>query len=207
MVAVQTQPLEFEAFLAQYPDDGRRYELIEGEVIAVLPTGPHEEIAGFLLAEFNVAIRRGGLPYTIPRACLLKPHAPRSGYQPDVAVCDRRQLRQEPLWKTASVIESGATVPLVVEVVSTNWRDDYGHKLIEYEAMGIQEYWLVDYRALGGVRYIGTPKQATITIASLLEGEYQLRQFRRGDRLVSGVFPELRLTVDEVLGVIEESPQ
>ncbi|UCJ13503.1 MAG: Uma2 family endonuclease [Phormidium sp. PBR-2020] len=121
-----------------------------------------------------------------------------------MAVCDRRQLRQEPLWKTASVIESGATVPLVVEVVSTNWRDDYGHKLIEYEAMGIQEYWLVGYRALGGVRYIGTPKQPTITIASLLEGEYQLRQFRRGDRLVSGVFPELRLTVDEVLGVIED---
>ncbi|TAO03283.1 MAG: Uma2 family endonuclease, partial [Phormidium sp. SL48-SHIP] len=181
MVAVQTHPLEFEAFLAQYPDDGRRYELIEGEVIAVLPTGPHEEIAGFLVAEFNLAIRRGGLAYTIPRACLLKPQAPRSGYQPDVAVCDRRQLRQEPLWKTASVIESGATVPLVVEVVSTNWRDDYGHKLIEYEAMGIQEYWLVDYRALGGVRYIGTPKQPTITIANLVEGEYQLQQFRRGD--------------------------
>ena len=60
MVAVQTQPLEFEAFLAQYPDDGRRYELIEGEMIAVLPTGPHEEIAGLLVAEFNVAIRRGG---------------------------------------------------------------------------------------------------------------------------------------------------
>lgn len=46
MVAVQTQPLEFEAFLAQYPDDGRRYELIEGEMIAVLPTGLMRRLRG-----------------------------------------------------------------------------------------------------------------------------------------------------------------
>ncbi len=37
------------------------------------------------------------------------------------------------------------TVPLVIEVVSTNWRDDYGHKFVEYEAMGIQESWTVDF--------------------------------------------------------------
>ena len=37
----------------------------------------------------------------------------------------------------------GKSIPLVIEVVSTNWRDDYGHKLVEYEAMGMEEYWIV----------------------------------------------------------------
>ena len=58
---------------------------------------------------------------------------------PDVVILNRDLLKQEPLWPTASVIQRGETAPLVVEVVSTNWRDDYGHKFVEYEAMGIAE--------------------------------------------------------------------
>ena len=30
----------------------------------------------------------------------------------------------------------------VVEVVSTNWRDDYHNKFGDYEEMGIPEYWI-----------------------------------------------------------------
>lgn len=86
----------------------------------------------------------------------------------------------------------------MIEVVSTNWRDDDGHKLVEYEAMGIAEYWLVDFRALGAVRYIGMPKQPTITICQLEGEEYQMRRFVAGEKLVSGVFPQLDLTTDAV---------
>ncbi len=39
--------------------------------------------------------------------------------------------------------------------------------------MGISEYWIVDYAALGGREFIGKPKQPTILIGSLDEGEYQ----------------------------------
>ncbi len=191
-------PMSFEAFLEWYPDDGRRYELIEGVVVEMLPTGPHEDIAGFLSAEFNFAIRRNKLPYSIPRTCLVKPHAEGSGYMPDVVVLNRDLLKQESLWPTASVIQDGKTAPLVVEVVSTNWRDDYGHKFVEYEAMGIAEYWLVDFRALGAVRHIGKPKQPTITICQLDGDEYQMRRFVTGEKLISGVFPGLDLTVDAV---------
>lgn len=45
------RPMSFDEFLAWYPDDGRRYELIEGGVVEMLPTGPHEDIGGFLTAE------------------------------------------------------------------------------------------------------------------------------------------------------------
>ncbi|OLP20287.1 hypothetical protein BST81_00670 [Leptolyngbya sp. 'hensonii'] len=191
-------PLSFNDFLEWYPDNGRRYELIEGVVVEMVPTGPHEDVGGFLAAELNLEIRRNQLPYSIPRTCLIKPQAEGSGYVPDVVVLNRELLQQEPLWPKASVIQNGATVPLVIEVVSTNWRDDYGHKLVEYEAMGIAEYWLVDFRALGAVRHVGNPKQPTITICQLEDNEYQMRRFVTGDALISGMFPNLNLTTDAV---------
>lgn len=199
MVQVQAaSPMSFEAFLEWYPEDGRRYELIEGVAIEMLPTGPHEDVGGFLGAELNAAIRQHQYPYSIPRSCLIKPHSEGSGYSPDVVVLNREVLQEEPLWPTGSVIQLGKTIPLVIEVVSPNWRDDYGHKFVEYEAMGIAEYWLVDFRALGAVRHIGQPKQPTITICQLDGEEYQMRRFVAGERLVSGVFPKLNLTTDAV---------
>ncbi len=69
--------------------------------------------------------------------------------------------------------------------------------------MGICEYWLVDYRALGAVRHIGKPKQPTITICQLEGEEYQMRRFVAGERLVSGVFPELNLTSDAVFAAAD----
>lgn len=90
---------------------------------------------------------------------------------------------------------------LVIAVVSTNWGDDYGHKLTDYEALQIPEYWIVDYLGLGGRRYIGTPKQPTLSVYQLHEGEYQVQQFRGSDRLVSATFPELTLTAAEVWAI------
>ena len=62
------------------------------------------------------------------------------------------------------------------------------HEFVEYEALRIAEYWIVDYSALGAVRYIGRPKQPTITICKLIEGEYQVEKFIKGDRLQSNIF-------------------
>ena len=203
MLATQIKPISFEEFLESYPEDGRRYELIEGVIVEMLPTGSHEDISGFLIAELSLEIRKQNLPYSIPKNCLLKPIAPRSGYVPDVALINREQLKDEPLWEKSSVIQNGQTVPLVIEVVSTNWRDDYGHKFVEYEAMGIVEYWIVDYLALGAVRYIGKPKQPTITICQLIEGEYQMEKYVQGERLKSSIFPELELTTDVIFRAAE----
>jgi Uma2 family endonuclease len=38
--------------------------------------------------------------------------------------------------------------------------------------MGIPEYWIVDYAALGGRTFIENPKQPTISVYQLVEGEY-----------------------------------
>jgi Uma2 family endonuclease len=107
-------------------------------------------------------------------------------------------LGEEPLWKKRSTIMRGKSVRLVIEVVSTNWRDDYGHKFIDYEALGILEYWIVDYLGLGDKRYIGSPKQPTVSVCQLIDGEYQVQKFCGSDRIISPTFPELVLTTEQV---------
>lgn len=196
--AVNPKFMSFEEFLDWIPEDGPAYELKRGVPFEMQPTGPHELVGAFLGEEVILAIRQNKLPYTVPKTCLLKPKLPDAGYRPDVVVLDKRELTNEPFWQKASTVQFGKTVPLVIEVVSTNWQDDYGHKLVEYEAMGIQEFWIVDFRALGAVRYIGKPKQPTVTICQLIDGEYQLERYGSGQQIVSAVFPQLQLTTDEI---------
>ncbi|MGD1949973.1 MAG: Uma2 family endonuclease [Leptolyngbyaceae cyanobacterium] len=196
--AVDFKQMGFNEFIQWVPDDGKTYELHQGVVTETQPTGPHELVGAFIAEELTLAIRKRQLAYTIPKSCLLKPRLPDSGYRPDVVVLDKVELINEPLWKTASTVQFGKSIPLVVEVVSTNWRDDYAHKLVEYETMGVTEYWIVDFRALGAVRYIGQPKQPTITICQLVDGEYQLERLVSGQPLCSSIFPELELTTDKV---------
>ncbi|MEM8615154.1 MAG: Uma2 family endonuclease [Cyanobacteria bacterium P01_H01_bin.105] len=181
------------------PDNGQTYELHQGTLVEMQPTGAHELVGAFVAEELTLAIRQSQLPYAIPKSCLLKPRLPDSGYRPDVAVLNKTELTNEPLWKTASTVQFGPSISLVVEVVNTNWRDDYAHKLVEYEAMGISEYWIIEhFRALGAVRHIGKPKQATITLCRLVEGEYQLERLVSGQRLHSSIFPRLALKTDDI---------
>ncbi|MBW4617498.1 MAG: Uma2 family endonuclease [Desmonostoc vinosum HA7617-LM4] len=187
----------FEEFVQWKPETGR-YELHDGVIVEMQPTGDHEEIKGFLIRKLNVEFDRLNLPYLIPNQALVKPPEKETGYLPDVLVINPQELVNEPLWKKESTIIRGASSPLVIEVVSTNWRTDYFVKFTDYEEMGIPEYWTVDYLALGGKRFIGNPKQPTISVNSLVEGEYQVSQFRGNDRIQSLAFPQLNLTVEQI---------
>jgi Uma2 family endonuclease len=201
MVQAVPQLMTLEEFLDWYPDGYGRFELWNGVVVEMQPTGTHEQVAGFLAGELFIETRRLNLPYTIPRQAIVRPlDADKSGYNPDVIVLDEPALEDEPLWKKRSTITHGKSVRVVIEVVSTNWRDDYGHKFIDYEALGIPEYWIVDYLGLGGRRYIGTPKQPTLSIYRLIDGEYQVQQFCGSDLILSPTFPELKLTAEQVFG-------
>jgi Uma2 family endonuclease len=92
----------------------------------------------------------------------------------------------------------GSSVRLIVEVVSTNWRDDYGYKLVDYEALGISEYWIADYVGLGARRDIGNPKQPTFFVHHLVDSEYQVSQFRGRDRVVSPTFGQLNFSFQQI---------
>ena len=194
----KTKTITFEEFTQWKPEE-RRYELHDGVIIEMSqPTGDHENIVGFLALEISADIKRLHLPYFIPKTALVKPPDNESAYSPDILVLNRPNLVNEPLWKKQATVTQSASVPLVIEVVSTNWRDDYFTKLGQYESVGIPEYWIVDYAALGGKRFLGNPQQPTISIYSLVEGEYQVSQFRGDDPIVSLTLSELSLTANQI---------
>lgn len=200
MIQAIPKPVTFDEFVAWYPERSEhRYELHNGVIVEMpLATGDHSAIAGFIALKLGIEIERLNLPYFIPKECLIKPNRDLSGYQPDIIVLDRQAIENEPRWKKESIITMGSSIRLVVEVVSTNWRDDYFFKAADYEEMGIGEYWIVDYLGLGGRRFIGNPKRPTLSLNQLLEDEYQVIQFREGDRIESPTFGELSLTAQQV---------
>lgn len=196
----------FQEFVDWLPENSDlRYELHYGNIVEMAqPVGEHEEIKGFLNVEISFEIKRLGLSYSVPNQVIVRPDDKDSGYFPDILVMNRANLPNESRWQKESILSSGASIPLVIEVVSTNWRNDYHLKFADYEEMGILEYWIVDYAALGGRNFIGNPKQPTISICNLVEEEYQINKFQNGDRLISQTFPELNLTANQVfqLGMI-----
>jgi Uma2 family endonuclease len=198
MIQTATKLVTFEEF-AEWKPENRFYELDNGAIVEKSqPLGEHEEVIGFLASELMLEFERLNLPYFIPKQALVKPPENESAYLPDILILNEANLASEPLWEKFSTVTQGASIPLVVEVVSTNWQDDYLRKVGEYELIGIPEYWIVDYLGLGGRRFIGNPKQPTISIYRLIDGEYAISQFRGDDRIESPTFPELNLTAQQV---------
>lgn len=200
MIQTLTKPISFDEFVVWYPENTTcKYELHNGRIVEMpLGTGYHSNITGFISLKLGVQIDRYELPYSIPGDCLLKPLDDESGYQPDVIVLDKGELSKEPRWQKESIITLGTSVRLVVEVVSTNWQNDYLRKVGDYELMGIPEYWIVDYLGLGGRRFIGDPKSPTLSVYNMVNGEYEVRQFRDDERVESLAFPELQLTAKQI---------
>ncbi|XZO03269.1 MAG: Uma2 family endonuclease [Microcoleus sp.] len=196
---IQTkQLLTFEQFIKQLPDEGR-YELVNGEIVRILPIRLHEDVADFLIKQFDREVDRVPLNYRVSGRFMLRTltqNGKEQGRNPDVTVVDKT------IWKSQPFAYSALTEPpqLVVEVVSTNWEDDYIDKLDEYQRLGIAEYWIVDYLALGSRNYLGNPKEPTVFVYLLDEnGVYQMSAYRGSDRIISQTFPELALTAEQVL--------
>ena len=200
MLQTLPQITTFQEFVDWLPENSDvRYELHHGNIVEMAqPVGEHEEIKGFLNVEISFEIKRLGLSYSIPNQVIVRPDDKDSGYFPDVLVINRANLPNESRWKKESILSSGASIPLVIEVVSTNWRDDYYSKFADYEEMGILEYWIVDYAALCGRNFIGNPKQPTISVCNLVDEEYTITKFQNSDRLISQTFPDLTLTVNQI---------
>ena len=198
--------LNFETFVDRYCDNFR-YELADGELVDMEPTGPHETVGGKMATQIGIILAAEKLPWFIPRTCLIRPFFDAAtARRPDIVVLDETALVSEPLWEREPIITLGrwrpapqATIKLVVEVVSTNWETDYARKVEEYALLGIPEYWIVDYRGLGGVAFIGKPKQPTITVCQLIDEDYTKQQFRLGQPIISPLLKKLQLRLDDIL--------
>ncbi|MBC7880748.1 MAG: Uma2 family endonuclease [Anaerolineae bacterium] len=201
--------MSFKEFIDFKPND-KVYELYDGIASEMQPVGQHEEIVGFLTVNIAIEIGRLALPYLLPKQALIKVPSQakslafetESAYCPDVLVVKRSALLEEPLWSSTSTLAKGSSLALVVEVVSTNWRIDYGNKLNDYESLGISEYWIIDYLPLAGKRVIGEPRVPTVSVYRLVDDEFVLERFQGNALIVSDVFPEINLTANQVFNAI-----
>ena len=124
--------------LLTMPDDGRRYELLEGDLLVSPSAKPrHQAIVTNLTMILGVLQKRGlGRVYPAPLDVVLDQH---TVFEPDVVFIRAERLD--------IVTERNVSGPpdLVVEVLSESTRSvDLGRKLRAYGKYGVGEYWVVD---------------------------------------------------------------
>jgi Uma2 family endonuclease len=178
------QQFSFEDYLAY--DDGTetRYELVNGLLEPRnLPTFRHVFITQFIEQRLDSEIARLNLPWHC-----LREAGVRTGWRKsrltDVYVLMADQI--------AGMLDQSAvcqTSPLlVVEVVSPDSiKRDYRHKRLEYAALEIPEYWIVD------------PLDSKVSVLLWDDGLYEEFAFTRNQVIKSKTFPDLKLTVEEIL--------
>jgi len=155
------------AELQHWPDDGRRYELYDGEVIVVpAPLLRHQRVALHLmdvLREYEEVA--GGLVVPAPFDIVFSEH---NVVQPDVVyfTTDRRHLLRD--W------DAGRAVPdLAVEVLSPGTEArDRGRKMELLARFGVPEYWIVD------------PARNVLEVYALRSAAYQLAVAAADDAIV-----------------------
>jgi Uma2 family endonuclease len=127
------------AELQEWPDDGRRYELYDGEVIVVPSPFPrHQRVAlniEEILREYEHA--SGGLMFHAPLDIVLSEH---NVVQPDVVF-----FRKERRHVIDMMAATRAAPDLAVEVLSRSTEArDRGRKMELLARFGVPEYWIVD---------------------------------------------------------------
>lgn len=138
------------ADLRELPDDGHRYELLDGTLlVSPSPSLPHQRAVGRLHL-----LLAGACPPDLE--VVLAPF--------DVTLADDTVLQPDLLVVRRATAEAGAVplVPhLVVEVLSpSSRRIDLLLKRARYEAAGIPAYWVVD------------PEEPSTTVHELHRGRY-----------------------------------
>lgn len=129
-------PWTYEDYL-DFPDDGKRYEIVGGEVhVTPAPNTRHQEIVGWLFVRLyqHVDHHGRGRVFVAPVDVVL---SPTDVVQPDVlfvADADTHRI-------TADNLQGPPT--LAVEVLS-DARHDRVRKRRLYAQFGVAEYWLVD---------------------------------------------------------------
>ena len=172
--------------LLELPDDGTRYEIIDGAlIVAASPSFEHQTVADELTSILRAHVRgkRIGVALSAPYDVVLP-----SGdtLQPDVMVF----LRPPGHWHEAR--QRGAEPDLVVEVLSPSTHaHDLGRKLELYAALGVRECWPVDWRT------------RTIRVLALRAGRYEEVPQEPGV-VRSVVVPGLVIDLAELFAVLDE---
>ena len=170
-MSIATRPLTYED-LRDTPDDGRRYEIIGGElIVSPAPVPEHQEILGrlFLVFAAFVNLHRLGKVYVAPIDVGLFDH---DNVQPDLIFIHRDRLG------IIGPTRIEGAPDLVLEVLSPSTRHlDRVRKAALYATAGVREYWLVDPEArsiavlaLVGQHYEPVPQAEGVARSGVLVG-------------------------------------
>jgi Uma2 family endonuclease len=160
---------------AALPDDGKRYEIMNGVLImAPAPEPAHQSVVALLTYYLLQAVQFKGLGRVLPSPVDVRLTSDKV-VQPDVLVVLNANLQ-----KIASKYIAGGP-DLVVEVASPGTAIyDRLSKFEAYEQAGVSEYWIVH------------PQEKTVEVLVLEEDGYQsLGIFRGKDALPSRVVPDI----------------
>ncbi len=178
-----------------------RFELVDGELVQM---APESGLNNWIATQLFLLLATSGL--VSPRlvkvhACelqvpVLRPRDAANRY-PDLVIL--QEIHWELTQKRLTITLDMPPPRLVVEVLSPgkqNRERDRIRKRDQYAARGIPEYWLID------------PEMQTVTVLSLRDGVYEeIGVFQgddslrdgRADRVLSPSFPDLALTVGQIL--------
>ena len=162
--------------LDEFPDDGMRYELINGELfMSPSPIPRHQELVGrlFLLLGLHVRDLKLGRIFVAP---LDVRFSGASQVVPDLVFVSTGRLD----------IIGGKRLEgppeLVIEVLSPSTQgNDLVKKRELYERYGVPEYWIVD------------PRRKTLTMLAVQSGRYV--ELPKSDHPRSTVLPDLEIDV------------
>lgn len=194
-MTIAPQWMSLSDYLDYEDDTDTCYELRNGALRAVPPESEvNRRIVVFLLLYFAQL----GVPFS---RLTMKTELAVIGPGPTVHLPDVMLLSEE----LAQVLE-GATrstvlldMPppqLVIEVVSPGKKNqdrDYRHKRSQYEARGVEEYWIVD------------PLADRVTVLVWMNGLYEERAFVGNEQIMSALLETVELTVEVLLRAGKES--
>jgi Uma2 family endonuclease len=186
--------LTFEEYVTYDDGTDNRYELVDGELVMVpLPTGKHSDVIDLLAEALASAIpqqQRGNWKVKRDVGVYVGVN-PQTGKEcsrtPDLTVLTSAQWAEIRASETKAAVTK--TPPLlVVEIVSPgSKKTDYETKQEEYKNLGVPEDWIVDL------------KQKKVSVLTLVDSQYQITEFTLDQLIISQIFPDLSLTVEQVM--------
>jgi len=170
------------AELATWPEDGRRYELYDGEVSEVPAPLPRHQLAMLELQDcLRTYVRRhGGVVLVSPIDIVFNET---NVLQPDIVVFTRERRHFVELDRPIRVPPDVA-----VEVISPSTAtNDRGRKLQWFERFGVCEYWILD------------PTAERIEVRTLVAGKYSTPvSVGRGEAFRSTVLSDFTCPADSL---------
>ncbi|CBN53683.1 MULTISPECIES: Uma2 family endonuclease [Kamptonema] len=190
--------LTFEEYRCYQGESGVKYELYKGKLITMATaTALHTAICEFFVYKLQRYLAEHNLELVVKTSVGVRTENDTSRI-PDVVVCTQ-SLWQQILERPGSgILDLSETPLLVVEVVSKDRRADYVIKRAEYELANVPEYVICD----------PAKNKQRVRVLSFPEGEESYTQvdYLSGQEMSSLVFPDLILSVDEMLNppLVEE---